>query len=293
MISISSPTECASAADGNIGTCRRARRGTCGVGEHAPVRVAIVDGFPRWRASRCRRPGTRSRACPARPAGASAPARAPRSRRHDGQPVERGDRHHDRIDSGGACSRRVSMLPWRPVNWRSGRSAASCAVATDLHPVATQRARGEPVERAADQRVAWVGGGRDRGQHEPRVGGRREILGRVHRTLARPSRTACSTSFTNTPVPPSRWISASRFLSPRVEDDHELRPPPEQRNDPFRLPPRERRPPSSDLHAAHQINDFPSRVCLERRAAARRHADPIKPSASRTGQHHAEQRVRR
>ena len=179
------------------------------------------------------------------------------------EPVERGDRHHDRIDSGGALETGLDVAA-EARELEVGPERSELRAATDRSR-RHERARGEPVERAADQRVARVGALGDRGEHEPRVGGRREILGRVHRDVGATVEDGLLDLFHEHAGAAEPVDLGVAVLVATRRDDHELRPPPEQRNDPFRLPPRERRPPSSDLHAAHQINDFPSRVWSDER----------------------------
>ena len=149
--------------------------------------------------------GTRPRGRPARPAGASPTDRGTRRRGRQAEPLERGRGHDDRIEICGACSRRVGMLPRSSANVRSGRSAASWARRrTEPVPMRAPRQR---VEGPAHERVARVGPLGERGEHET-VGdadaGR--SLAECTARSARPSSTACCTSFTNMPVPPIAWI---------------------------------------------------------------------------------------
>ena len=106
---------------------------------------------------------------------------------------------------------------------RSGRSAASCA-RRRTEPVPTVAPVGSAGERAADERVARVGALGNGGEHEP-VGrwcdGR--SLAECTARSARPSSTACCTSFTNTPVPPIAWIGTSVRRVAGGRDDHVAR----------------------------------------------------------------------
>ena len=132
------------------------------------------------------------------------------------------------------------MLPRSSAKVRSGRSAASCARAAH-RTGADARAGGERVERRADERVAWVGALGHRGEHQAvgRCDDGRSLAECTARS-ARPSSTACCTSFTNTPVPPIAWIGTSVRWSPRGRDDHQLDVAAEQRGDALRLPARQR-----------------------------------------------------
>ena len=134
------------------------------------------------------------------------------------EPLERRGRDHDGVEVGRASSSRVAMLPRSSANVRSGRSAASCA-RRRTEPVATRAPRGQCVERRA-RRARRAG---RRARAPPRARGRRAMsdagrsLAECTARSARPSSTACCTSFTNMPVPPIAWMGTSVRWSPVVE----------------------------------------------------------------------------
>ena len=84
-----------------------------------------------------------------------------------------------------ARSSRVAMLPRSPPNVRSGRRSTSCT-RRRADPVPMRAPGGRSAKRLPDQRVAGVATLGDRGQHEARHGGRRQVLARVHREVGAP-----------------------------------------------------------------------------------------------------------
>ncbi len=109
-----------------------------------------------------------------------------------------------------ARSIRVAMFPRSSQKVRSGLNHGK------LRPPARgpgrHRGPGRQVVERARPTIASRGSARSgtHAMHEPVGCRRRQVLGRVHREVRRPSSTACCTSFTNTPWPPERGQEAWR-----------------------------------------------------------------------------------
>ena len=137
------------------------------------------------------------------------------------------------------------MLPRSSTNRRSGRGRASWA-RRRAEPVATVGTGRQRGQRGADERVARLAPLGHRGEHQPRrpcTEGR--SLAEWTARSARPSSTACCTSFTNTPWPPMALIGASvRGVAGRLAPSPARRAPPdppaEQRRHVLGLPARQR-----------------------------------------------------
>ena len=117
----------------------------------------------------------------------------------------------------GTLPRRVSTLPAQVVEDEVGPEHGELGPAADRH-------RWPPVPRAPDRR-AWTrparrgrrpAAARPPARGRPAAGSDGRSLAECTATSARPSSTACWTSFTNTPWPPMAWRGTSVRTSPVV-----------------------------------------------------------------------------
>ena len=181
----------------------------------------------RGRGRRSRRARVRAASSSARHSTASAPC-ADLRQHHGGfehlghlvaqaEPVERGDRDDDRVVAlvVALAQPRLDVAAQRREHevGPGGRELRAAAHRTG----SDAPARRDRLERRADERVARVAALGNRREHEP---GRRRRTGRslaeCTATSARPSSTACCTSFVNTPVPPIACRSGRWSRSPVV-----------------------------------------------------------------------------
>ena len=204
------------------------------LGGDGGAHLGVVDRRRGARGSRRRRRGTRPPARPARPAAAR-----PRDRRarRSGRRARAGRAPPPRATM--ASKPRRLLEPGRDVAAQLGEAEVG-SQRRELRPPphrsgADAPARRDLVERPPDERVARVPPLGHGGEHEARA---RSSAGRslaeCTATSARPSSTACSTSFTNTPVPPMAWIGTSRALVAPGGHDHVLRLDAEQLRRPVR-----------------------------------------------------------
>ena len=162
------------------------------------------------------------------------------------EPVERGDRDDDRVDSGGPLETGLDVAP-QAGELKVGPQRGELR-ATAHRSGRDERAGGETVERAPDERVARVGPLGDRREHEPGVGRRRQILRRVHRDVgATVEHGLLDLLHEHSGAAEPVDLDVAVLVAAR-RHDHELRGPAEQRDHPLRLPARERTPASRDFH---------------------------------------------
>ena len=130
---------------------------------------------------------------------------------------ERGRRHHDGVEVGGPVEPGgdvAAQLCEREVG------AQRRELRAPAHRAGGRRARRRAARRASSRRATSRGSARSGTAASTRPSGLSEAgrsLAECTATSARPSSTACCTSFTKMPVPPTAWIGTSIRWSPAVD----------------------------------------------------------------------------